>query len=72
MSADSWKLLSEFKSFKPSGKPKGTVTAEDKDYGMTKGEDFEFEPGIPSARYIRFKRTVIHAERIYLFLYHEF
>lgn len=50
-----WVLLGKFKSYKPSGSPQGTVTQEDRDYALNKGEDFDFEAGIPAVRYIRFK-----------------
>ncbi len=50
---DNWVKLGTFSSFKPSGE--GPVTAEDRDYALNLGEDFEFEPGIPAVRYIRFK-----------------
>ncbi|SEW51854.1 DUF5000 domain-containing lipoprotein [Chitinophaga arvensicola] len=50
-----WTLLGSFKSYKPSGLPLGKTTAEDFDYGHTKGEDFDM-PDIPKAyRYYRFK-----------------
>ncbi|WP_418894317.1 DUF5000 domain-containing lipoprotein [Limibacterium fermenti] len=54
---DNWQLLGKFKSYKPSGSPIGTVTAEDRDYALNKGEDFEFEAGLPAVRYIRLKTT---------------
>ncbi|MGE9314562.1 DUF4959 domain-containing protein [Niabella sp. CJ426] len=50
---DNWQKLGTFKSFKPSGE--GPVTAEDRDYALNKGEEFDFEAGIPTVRYIRFK-----------------
>jgi len=52
-----WVLMGTFQSYKPSGLPPGQVTAEDRDYGHTKGEDFDM-PDIPAAyRYLRFKTT---------------
>ncbi|WP_300603941.1 DUF4959 domain-containing protein [Niabella sp.] len=48
-----WVKLGTFSSFKPSGE--GPVTTEDKDYALNRGEEFEFEAGIPTVRYIRFK-----------------
>lgn len=54
---DNWHFLGKFDSYKPSGSPLGTVTAEDRDYALNKGEDFEFEPGLSSCRYIRLKVT---------------
>jgi len=50
---DNWVKLASFSSFKPSGP--GPVTAEDRNYAINLGEDFEYEPGIPAVRYIRFK-----------------
>ncbi|HMI02904.1 MAG TPA: DUF5000 domain-containing lipoprotein [Pedobacter sp.] len=52
-----WTLLGTFESFKPSGKPYGTTTADDVNYAITKGEDFEFTDPLPPVRYIRFKTT---------------
>ena len=52
---DSWTLLGTFNSVKPSGSPLGTNTAEDEQFAVVNGEDFEFPPGIPSVRYLRFK-----------------
>lgn len=54
---ESWTLLGSFDSFKPSGQPLGTVTPEDETYAGVNGEEFEFEAGMPTVRYIRFKTT---------------
>ncbi|WP_343305288.1 DUF5000 domain-containing lipoprotein [Chitinophaga niabensis] len=53
----SWTLLAAFQSVKPSGSPLGTNTSEDEAFAVTNGEDFEFPPGTPSVRYLRFKTT---------------
>lgn len=53
---DSWQLMGQFNSFKPSGQPAGTVTAEDKQYAAVNGEDFDFEL-LPAVRYVRIKTT---------------
>ena len=50
---DNWVKLASFSSFKPSGP--GEITPEDRDYALNRGEDFEYEPGIPEVRYIRIK-----------------
>jgi len=50
-----WTLLGTFDSFKPSGQPLGTTTAEDKNYGNFLGEDFEFVNQPAAYRYIRWK-----------------
>ncbi len=57
-----WQFLQAFKSFKPSGAPYGTVTAEDFAYSNGTGEDFEFEPGLPAIRYLRFRTTETYAQ----------
>lgn len=54
---DSWTLIGSFNSFKPSGTPVGTLTAEDIAYGYTNGEDFEMPDTPPAFRYLRFKTT---------------
>lgn len=54
---NSWTLLGTFNSVKPSGSPVGTNTAEDRQFACEDGEDFEFPPGTPSARYLRFRTT---------------
>ncbi|MBZ4190525.1 DUF5000 domain-containing lipoprotein [Niabella beijingensis] len=56
-----WVRLGVFSSYKPSGAPLGTVTNEDRDYALNKGEDFEFEAGLPAVRYLRFKTTATYA-----------
>lgn len=50
-----WQLLGTFHSFKPSGSPVGTNTAEDKNYGNFLGEDFSFDVQPPAVRYLRLK-----------------
>lgn len=50
-----WDLLGTFHSFKPSGSPMGTVTAEDKNYANFLGEDFEFAVPPPAYQYLRWK-----------------
>lgn len=50
-----WQLLGTFHSFKPSGLPMGSITAEDKNYGWFLGEDFAFDHLLPPVRYIRWK-----------------
>src|SRR5690606_636173 len=52
---DSWDLLGEFESFKPSGLPFPQYTDEDVNYGAIQGEDFEFDDLQLPYRYIRFK-----------------
>lgn len=56
---DGWQLLGKFESFKPSGLPFGSVSAEDVSYAVSKGEDFEFDSA-PPVRYIRFKTLETH------------
>lgn len=51
-----WALMGTFNSFKPSGSPLGTKTAEDTNYAVFLGEDFDFDI-FPTVRYIRFKTT---------------
>ncbi|WP_149524282.1 DUF5000 domain-containing lipoprotein [Sphingobacterium hotanense] len=54
---EGWTKIGAFNSFKPSGTPVGTLTAEDIAYGYTNGEDFEMPFTPPAYRYIRFKTT---------------
>ncbi len=56
-----WELLGSFNSFKPSGKPVGTVTDEDKNYAWFLGEEFTFENLLPAYRYIRWKTLKTYA-----------
>lgn len=49
-----WTKLMSCNSFKPSGKPVGENTDEDKEY-ISKGEKFVFPSDIPEVRYIRIK-----------------
>jgi len=50
---DSWTLLTEAESFKPSGQPVGTNTNEDIQYAGFEGEEFEFPDGLPPVQYLR-------------------
>lgn len=49
---DGWIKLMTCNSYKPSGRPIGENTEEDKAY-ISKGEKFEFPSNIPEVRYIR-------------------
>lgn len=49
---DGWILLTECRSFKPSGLPLGQNSAEDEAYAAA-GEEFSFPRDIPPVRYIR-------------------
>ena len=51
---DSWTLLMECESIKPSGSPIGVTTAEDRTYAL-EGENFNFPLDTEAYRYIRFK-----------------
>ena len=51
---DSWTLLMECQSIKPSGLPAGENTDEDRAYAAA-GEEFLFPDDIPAVRYIRWK-----------------
>jgi len=50
-----WTLLGRFESWKPSGSPQGTVTAEDINYANVQGEEFVLENSSEAFQYIRFK-----------------
>jgi hypothetical protein len=52
---NNWELLGTFESFKPSGRPQGSNTADDINYGVNNGEDFEMPAQVPAVRYVRFK-----------------
>lgn len=54
-SYDGWIKLGTFNANKPSGKPLGTVTAEDLNYATFLGDDINFPDGVPAVRYLRFK-----------------
>lgn len=54
-----WELIGEFESIKPSGSPMGTVTAEDYQYAVLNGEDFDIPPGTPKYRYLRWKTNKV-------------
>ncbi|GAA4304801.1 DUF5000 domain-containing lipoprotein [Compostibacter hankyongensis] len=51
---ESWTKLLDCEMIKPSGSPQGTVTDEDRAYSQA-GINYEFPPGTPPFRYIRFK-----------------
>ncbi|HWK57144.1 MAG TPA: DUF5000 domain-containing lipoprotein [Parapedobacter sp.] len=51
---DSWTLLMECQSIKPSGLPAGENTEEDRAYAAA-GEEFIFPEGTPPVRYLRWK-----------------
>jgi hypothetical protein len=51
---DKWILPGHFESFKPSGLPDPSCTAEDMEYERA-GEDCSFPVGIPAVRYMHFK-----------------
>ncbi len=51
---DGWRLLTECRSFKPSGLPLGQNSAEDEAYAAA-GEEFIFPRDIPVVRYVRFE-----------------
>lgn len=51
---DSWTLLRTCESYKPSGSPVGTNTAEDIAFALA-GEAFTIPDGMPKVRYIRIK-----------------
>lgn len=53
---ESWTLLMECKSFKPSGTPAGSYTDEDLAYA-TAGEEFLIPTDAPPVRYLRWKTT---------------
>ncbi|WP_196939904.1 DUF5000 domain-containing lipoprotein [Sphingobacterium pedocola] len=53
---EGWELLGSFTSVKPSGLPFGSVSAEDVQYAVVNGEDFDFDGTMTvPVRYIRFK-----------------
>ena len=54
-SFDSWQLLGSFTSKKPTSG--ATVSAEDIQFACVDGEDFDFPPGTPPMRYLRWKTT---------------
>lgn len=51
---NTWTLLGEFESVKPSGLPLGGVTTEDIQYANVKGEEWNVPLNAPSVRYLRF------------------
>ncbi|WP_165305025.1 DUF5000 domain-containing lipoprotein [Pedobacter sp. SYP-B3415] len=52
---ESWELIGEFESVKPSGSPAGTVTSEDFQFAVVNGEEFDVPVGTPKYRYLRWK-----------------
>jgi hypothetical protein len=56
---DSWTLIGEFQSIKPSGSPQGTVTTEDFQYAVVDGEEFDIPLGTPKFRYLRWKTNKV-------------
>lgn len=52
---DSWTLIQEFESIKPSASPAGIVTTEDFQYAVVNGEEFDIPEGTPKFRYLRWK-----------------
>jgi hypothetical protein len=68
-----WIKLIECESIKPSGRPVGSISAEDIEYAA-KGEEFEFPLDVPPVRYIRFKalstftgQKAIHIQQLWFF-----
>ncbi len=55
---ESWNKIATFNSKKPSGLPLGQTSQADQDY-INAGEDFIFDEGTPSYRYIRIKTLAI-------------
>lgn len=53
---DQWTLISEYTAVKPSGAPLGTLTAIDRETSDA-GLEFNFPPGTPPYRYIRWRTT---------------
>ncbi|SDD83882.1 DUF5000 domain-containing lipoprotein [Niabella drilacis] len=51
---NTWTLLGEFESVKPSGLPLGGVTTEDIQYANVKGEEWNVPLTAPPVRYLRF------------------
>ncbi|WP_158618091.1 DUF5000 domain-containing lipoprotein [Chitinophaga lutea] len=64
---DSWTLLGTFTSFKPSGDA-ATPTKEDEEFAVTNGEDFDFPPGTPPMRYLRWKTTETWGNSQYIYI----
>ncbi|SDC37076.1 DUF4959 domain-containing protein [Niabella drilacis] len=59
---DSWTKLSSFEFVKPSGLPQGQVTADDINYSVTNGGDFDFPVDLQGTyRYVRFKTVATYA-----------
>lgn len=65
---DSWILLGSFTSVKPSGRPVGDNTKEDEDFAVKEGEDFDFPPGTPSVRYLRWKTVETWGNFQYMYI----
>ncbi|HMI01944.1 MAG TPA: DUF5000 domain-containing lipoprotein [Pedobacter sp.] len=56
---DSWTLIGEFQSVKPSGSPQGIVTSEDFQYAVVDGEEFDIPPGTARYRYLRWRTNKV-------------
>lgn len=66
---ESWTLLGEFQSVKPSGLPLGSCTEEDYVRASVDGEDFVFPEGLDAYEYIRIKILSVWGYAQYVFLY---
>ncbi len=65
---DSWTLLGQFESIKPSGQASGWTT-EDIQYAVHDGEDFEFpDEGQEPYRYLRFKTLQVWGGQTYIYI----
>ncbi len=64
---DSWELLGEFESVKPSGTALGTVTSADV-AKAEEGEEYTFDINSPPLRYLRFQTTETwgNAQNVYI------
>lgn len=52
---ESWTLIGEFESIKPSGSPAGIVSNEDFQYAVIDGEEFDIPENTPKFRYLRWR-----------------
>lgn len=64
---DSWTLLGQFDSRKPSGSPDGQWTSEDFQYATEDGEDFEID-NPDEYRYLRFKTLQTWGNVTYIYI----
>lgn len=53
-SYSNWQKLADFQMKKPSGLPEGSLSNDDI-VAVRAGQDFEFPPGIPKVKYLRFR-----------------